>query len=111
MMKEFNIYFGTDSNEVRAIIEGDNLSHLVDNYNLSTDKIRLDGIDNIIINLTHNVGKELKKIHKLNFIPLSALSGMMNIADNNYIIHKLKQASILADVPKKYEGFQVGREK
>lgn len=82
------IYISTDSNEVKAIIEGKVPDNLIEDYDFSEDSIRLNGYSVNIINLPISEAARIQRVRNLGFNPLSFI-GRCNEAQKACLVKKL----------------------
>jgi len=111
-----DIYISTDSNEVKQILEKRELqwNEFVNNYNFSSDKIKLNGKCHTITNLPMIDGEEIKNKYKLYFSPMSVIN--LPLKNSNNLIKKLAREGLYVSIinngkvenhfPTKYDGYQ-----
>jgi len=117
------IYISTDSNEVREILEPikPKRNELIDNYIISQDRIKLDGIfeRSIITNILMRYGREIQKGKGLSFNPMSIISGDLTENETGNLVKRLvkeglfiaisnNKGKIKHYIPDKYDGCQGG---
>jgi hypothetical protein len=117
MVRDIKLYIITDSNEIKAIVEGGAQFDLVKKYNFSADVICVNGQNHSITNLPMSTGEYVRKDSQLRFNPMSVIDEI-NSDERDILANKLvggglevcavNGTEVIHYFPNKHQGYQGG---